>query len=103
MRIATGAVKAVGRDLGADAVEKDGHGAVPDAGGTQAAEQAQHVLRQRLRGDVPVVDGPVQQRVAHAAADVPGLKPGVLDVLMIDRLSASREPNFYCRLQQDQN
>ena len=45
------------------------------------ASQAQHVLRQRLRGDIPVMDRAAQQRVAHAPADVPRLKPGTLQRL----------------------
>ena len=79
--VVIGAVETVGRDLGAGTVQKDRHRAVLQPGGDAAGEQAQDVLRQRLRGDIPVMDRAAQQRVAHAPADVPRLKPGTLQRL----------------------
>src|SRR5690606_32597533 len=56
-------------------VNDDRYGAELDPGGYGAREQALNGVRRRVGGHIPVVDGPAQECVPHAAAHHESLIP----------------------------
>ena len=74
--VGIGRLAAVGRDLQRLAAQKDGDGAVLEAGQDHpiAGEDGLHLLRQGRGGEIVVPGRMAQQSVAHAAADETGLK-----------------------------
>jgi len=62
-------IDAVGGHLHRLAVDQDRHGPVLQPGGDGPGKELQHLLGERARGDVVVVDRPAEQQVPHRPAD----------------------------------
>ena len=65
---------AEGGDLQRHVPQKDGDGAVPEAGGEGPGKEGQDLLRQGRGGHIPVPGGPPQQGVPDAAPHREGLR-----------------------------